>query len=276
MRALLAISVLALTSSALATESGLPAEPASDAGSPEPSATPASSSAPAPYGAWQGQNYRPPPGEVAPPAPAPVVGSPEYARRTVELIPALGFALPSCHAGTRSDDRCDGVKTGGVAGFTGLWRVTPYFAWGGGFEVAGFQYTPPPEVDLKDAGAGAIWLGLVGRVYFNDEGSLDPYVQLGVGVSALGTTGTDSTGTDWEETGAGPAVQLGGGLDFYLSRSLRLGPSLAYTRVFVDKIRRCRAGGDGDCVDVSKDEDGYLSSYFTLTARLTILLGGEH
>jgi hypothetical protein len=112
-------------------------------------------------------------------------------------------------------------------------------------------------------------------VYFNDDGSLDPYVQLGIGVGALGTTAADPSGTTWEETGAGPAGQLGGGIDFHLSRSIKLGPAVAYTRVFVDKIRRCRASGDGDCVDVSKDANGHLDSYFSLTARLTILLGGE-
>ena len=47
-------------------------------------------------------------------------------------------------------------------------------------------------------------------------------------------------------------------------------------RVFVDKIRRCQASGDGNCVDVPKDEDGHLNSHLALTARLTIMLGGEH
>jgi hypothetical protein len=194
----------------------------------------------------------------------------------VELIPSAGVALPNCRAGTDSDARCDGVTTGGIVGFTGLWRVTPYFAWGGGFEIAAFAYDPPKALGLTDAGAGAVWLGLVGRAYFMEEGSLDPYLQLGIGVGALGTSAKDSAGTTWEETGAGPAGSVGGGLDFYLGRSVKLGPALSYTRVFVDKIRRCRASGDGNCVDVSKDEQGHLHSYFALSARLSFLLGGEH
>jgi opacity protein-like surface antigen len=167
------------------------------------------------------------------------------------------------------------VSAGAVVGFTGLWRVTPYFAWGGGFEIAAFRYDPPKDLALTETGAAAVWLGLIGRVYFNDEGSFDPYLQLGIGVGALGTTATDPSGTPWEETGAGPAAQIGGGIDFHLSRSVKLGPGVAYTRVLVDKIRRCRASGDGDCVDLSKDDNGYLNAYFALTARLTILLGGE-
>ncbi|MBE7482579.1 MAG: hypothetical protein HS104_21680 [Polyangiaceae bacterium] len=242
---------------------------------PLPEPAPAAPAEPPPYAAWQGSGHAEPVGAAPLPAPPPSVGAPAYSRRTVELIPQLGLALPSCRAGDQSADRCDGVTTGGIAGFTGLWRVTPYFAWGGGFELAAFRYDPPERLELSEAGAAAVWLGLTGRVYFVDEGSLDPYLQLGLGVGALGTTATDRVGVTWEETGAGPAAQIGGGLDFYLGRSIRLGPALSYTRVFVDKIRRCRASGDGDCRDVSKDENGYLNSYFSLTARLSILLGGE-
>lgn len=244
---------------------------------PEPGpAPPPPPPGPPPYTAWQGTSYGGPGGVVAPPAPPPAVGEAVYARRTVELVPALSLALPNCRAGSATNDRCDGVTTGGGLGFVGLWRVTPYFAWGGGFEFHGFQYDPPEDLQLSEASAGAVWIGFIGRVYFADEGSIDPYVQLGLGVGALGTTTRDAAGVRWEETGAGPAAQLSGGLDFFLSRSLKLGPALSYTRVFVDKIRRCRASGDGDCVDVSKDENGHLNSYLAVSVRLSILLGGEH
>lgn len=192
----------------------------------------------------------------------------------MELIPALSVALPGCRAGTTSDDTCEGVSTGGTLAFTALWRVTPYFAWGGGFDIAGFRYEPPQQLGRKNASAGAVWMGLDGRVYFNDEGSLDPYIQLGIGVGALGTTFQEQNGDSYDETGAGPAARVGGGIDFYLGRSLRLGPSLLYTRVFVDKIRRCRGGG-GDCVDLSKDANGHLDGFFSLGASLTIMLGEE-
>lgn len=250
---------------------------AAEAGpTPEPPPPPAPAPEPPPYSAWQGTAHAPPAGAAPASAPAPAVGTPIYARRTVELIPSLGVALANCRAGSESDDRCEGVGAGGIGGFTGLWRVTPHFAWGGGFEIASFRYHPPKELQLSEAGAAAVWLGLIGRVYFNDEGSLDPYVQLAMGVGALGTSAKDQAGVTWEETGAGPAAQIGGGLDFHLSRTLKLGPALTYTRVFVDKIRRCQASGDGNCVDVPKDEDGHLNSHLALTARLTIMLGGEH
>ncbi|MBK7585192.1 MAG: hypothetical protein IPI67_34015 [Myxococcales bacterium] len=267
---LLGITAVLLTVTRLGF--GAESEPMTEPAPVQPAPGPA---APPPYSAWQGTEYG---GPVAGPpvlAPPPSPGSPEYSRRPVELIPSLALALPNCRAGSASNQRCDGVTTGAGIGFTGLWRVTPYFAWGGGLELSGFRYDPPEAIGLTNTSAAAVWLGLIGRVYFNDEGSLDPYVQLGLGVGALGTTGTDTSGATWEETGAGPAGQLGGGLDFFLGRSIKLGPSIAYTRVFVDKIRRCQASGDGNCVDVSKDENGHLNGYFSVGAKLSILLGGE-
>lgn len=207
-----------------------------------------------------------------PPPPAP---SPEYERRAVALVPSLGLVFPHCAAGSQSSDRCDGVKGGGLFSFDALWRVTPHFAWGGGFAFAGFRYEPPERVQLKNTQAAAAWLGLLGRFYFQSEGALDPYIQLGLGGAALGTTGDVPTGETYEETGAGPALQMGGGIDFFLSRGLMLGPAASYTHVFVDKIRRCRAGGSGDCIDVPKDEGGHLNAFIFVGARLTILLGSE-
>jgi hypothetical protein len=187
----------------------------------------------------------------------------------------LGLAFPICKAGSVSDDRCAGVEGGGMLGFSAFWRVAPHFAWGGGFAVAGFRYNAPERLGVSNTNAGAIWLGLLGRVYFADEGPIDPFFQLGIGGGALGTTYDAPTGETYEETGAGPAVQLGGGVDFFLSRTLKLGPSLFYTRVFVDKIRRCESSGDGQCQDVSKDDLGHLNAFLSIGASLTIMLGQE-
>jgi hypothetical protein len=159
----------------------------------------------------------------------------------VELIPELSLAFAHCAAGDVSDDRCTGVRGGGGFGFSAIWRVTPYLAWGGGFDIAGFRYEPPERLGLRRTGAAAAQLRLIGRAYFLSEGSFDPYVELGIGGAALGTSARDANGDSVEETGAGPALSIGGGLDFMLSRRLRLGPQLTVTQVFVDKIQSCRA-----------------------------------
>jgi len=195
-------------------------------------------------------------------------------RRAVELVPELGLAWANCAAGDVSSDRCAGVEGGAEFSFWALWRVSPYFAWGGGFELAGFRYDPPQALGLRNASAAAVFLGFIGRAYFLDSGAFDPYVQLGLGGGALGTSSRASDGNIYGETGAGPAVQIGGGLDFFVSSRLRLGPSVAYTQVFVDKIRRCPSGGSEDCVDIAKDQ-GHLNAFVGLGVRLSLLLGAE-
>jgi hypothetical protein len=208
------------------------------------------------------------------PMPPPPPPSLSIVRRPVELVPMAGLALPTCADGTSSDDRCEGVEGGLTFGFSAFWRVTPHFAWGGGFDIAAFRYAPPDHVELTDGQGGAAWIGVLGRVYFLDETTLDPYLQLGLGGGARGTPGTLPGGEKIEETGAGPALQLGGGIDFILAPRIKLGPALSYTHVFVDKIRRCPSGG-GDCSDIPRDREGHLNAFFSVTARLTILIGDE-
>lgn len=208
------------------------------------------------------------------PLPPPPPASGLY-RRPVELIPRLGLGFPVCVDGSRSDDRCEGVRGGLTLAFAALWRVSPHFAWGGELGVGGFRYQPPQSANLERPRAGAAWLSALGRYYFFEEGGVDPYLQLGLGGAALGTQWDDAAGDTYEETGAGVALELGGGVDFYLSRVLRLGPFISYRRVFVDKLRRCRNGGGGECVDLPRDLDGHLNAVLVLGLGLTIMAGEE-
>jgi len=216
----------------------------------------------------------PPPGLP----PARDLGSEAYGRYAVELIPHLGPAWPRCQPGTESSHNCAGTRVGANLGFTALWRVSSYFAWGGTLAIGLLQYEPPTEYGREHGSAASVSLLLLARGYFLEEGSIDPYVQLGLGGGALGTAfdeTVDGSEEHFEETGAGPALQIGAGIDFYLTRHLRLGPAVAYTQVSVDKVRRCTGGGEGDCVDLMKEDDGYLDGYLSVTARLTVGLGEE-
>jgi len=244
-----------------------PAEPA-PATAAGPAAAPANTSATA----WQ---YPPPGAPPLTPPPPLEVEEAEYARRSFELIPQLALVTPFCRAGKASSDTCAGVTSGGAAGLVALWRVAPHFAWGGTLDVTAFQYRPPERLARNRGAAGSVYLGLVARGYFLEEGPLDPYVEASVGGAAAGTAFDEQDGSRYEETGAGPGFQLGFGADFYLGNHLRLGPGLSFTQFTVDKIRRCSSGGDGECVDVPKNEHGYLDSYASLVLRFTIMLGDE-
>ena len=272
-RAALAVAFAALLPMRAAAEPAAPppAPPPPPPPAAPPPATPATPAPPRP-------GAPPPPAAAQPPPPAPPPLPPPtldpHARRPVELVPGLGVALPVCQAGSQTSDRCAGVKMGVGVGFSAFWRVTPYFAWGGGLDFDGYRYEPPARLNLTKPSAAGIFLGFLGRAYFLDHGALDPYVEVGLGGGVMGTS-HDEAGERYNETGAGPALRVGGGIDFFLGSRIRLGPSLSYTHVFIDKIRRCPSSANNDCVDLSKTTDGRLNASLRVYARLTIMLGDE-
>lgn len=248
-------------------QSAAPAPPTTPpAGPPTPARTSAPDGSPPPAAPRPAAPSSP---LVALPAPEP----PIYVRRSIELVPQLGLSLPVCIAGDASDDRCAGVRTGLHAAASVLWRVTPHLAWGGKLQIAGFRNQPAPHLAHEDARAAAAFIGLLGRWYLLEEGKLDPYLEVGLGGGALGTSYVLAD-ERYSETGAGPALLGGGGVDFILTRRLRIGPAASYTHVFVDKIRRCSSDGDA-CEDIGNDALGVLSGFLDVGARLTVMLGDE-
>jgi hypothetical protein len=203
--------------------------------------------------------------------PPPIATHAQHSRHSVELIPELGIGIPECSDGDLNNARCNGMKGGIGIGFEALWRVSPYFAFGADLMLHGFTFEPKRELGLKDASAGAVFLGLVARGYFLSTGPLDPYAELALGVGALGTQAKEADGNTYSETAAGPGGRLAVGIDFYLGRHLRLGPALGYGHFFVDKVRRC--DDDRDCSDLSSSKFGHLNGFWTISGRLSILLG---
>src|SRR5690606_38065194 len=138
---LIPLLVLSWSGSGLGQDADAPTAPpiANPEASPAPAATsglaPQESDASVPYAPYEGSSYPEPGPRSNPRGPLPLPEEPEFTRRSVELIPSLGLALPHCAQGEESDDRCSGVSAGLVIGLTVLWRVTPMFAWGGSVEV---------------------------------------------------------------------------------------------------------------------------------------------
>jgi len=233
-------------------------------------AWPAVSSAQSATNAPQPSLAPPPPAIVLEAAPAPELAPREWDRRPVELAPEFALGLPNCADGTANDQRCAGLSAGAGFGLTGLWRVSPYFAWGGGLCALGFGFSPPRNSGLTGAKAGGAFVGVLGRVYFLERGALEPYLELGLGVGAARTTASEAGSPKITETTAGGAVRIGAGFEFYATEHLRLGPALSWTRFHAGQVARC-AGQQ--CVDLSADENGHGVGFTTVSLRLSILLG---
>jgi hypothetical protein len=124
---------------------------------------------------------------------------------------------------------------------------------------------------LKDSSASGLFYGLLGRVYFTDHGAVEPYLELGLGGGADRTRAREADDVAYSETAFGGAVRVGGAVEFYLGRHVRLGPALAWTRFRVQHVERCDPSEA--CVDLDQSEYGHGVGFTTLSARLTILLG---
>jgi hypothetical protein len=252
-----------------------PAPPPSVSPAPEPAAPvapPPGQPPPAPYGSWNSARpYPAPPTATPPPPPLPLVAPPEYARRSVELVPALILASPACTNGTLSNARCDGMGGGIGAGFAALWRVSPYFAFGGTLDIIAFNFDPPAQTGLTEPAALGAFVGLLGRVYFMDRGRVEPYLELGLGGGLVATSARERSGSTYGESAAGGAVRLGAGVEFFLNQRLKLGPAIDWTRFGTDTVRRCRP--NSDCVDLPASDYAHGTGFLSISARLTILLG---
>jgi hypothetical protein len=218
--------------------------------------TEATPSEPAPYRAWQSPKpHAPPPPIVQDLPPAPELLPPEYARRPFELTPELLFSPASCADGTLTDTRCAGLTAGPGWGGTLLWRASPYFAMGGAMASVGFAFHPSPNTGLWHTSASGLFLGLLGRVYFADHGPVEPYLELGFGGGSVTTSAREASDVQYAETAAGSAVRVGGAVEFFLSRRVRLGPAFDWTRFDASELRRC--GASTPCVELDQARTGH-------------------
>jgi hypothetical protein len=227
---------------------------------------------PPPYAAWQGNApHAPPPAIALDAPPAPELAPLEYARRPFEFAPEFLLALPDCSDGSASNARCTGLGVGAGFGLSALWRVSPYFAFGGSLSRVGFGFNPPASTHLQDPSAGGLFYGLLGRVYFAERGPIEPYLELGLGGGSDRTSAREQDLQTYDETASGSALRVGGAVELYLGRHWRLGPAFDWTRFQVNLLRRCDAARA--CVDLDRGSTAHGVGFSTLSVRLTILVG---
>ena len=137
--------------------------------------------------------HAPPPAIVEGAPPAPELPAVEYTRCPFELSAELLLGFPNCAAGGSDNQRCDGVSAGLGFGASALWRPSPYFAFGATVDALRFAFRPQAS-NLREPSAGGHFFGLLGRVYFFDQGLIEPYLELGLGSADVGAgnNGSDS------------------------------------------------------------------------------------
>lgn len=177
-------------------------------------------------------SYRPRPRPYYRPAPRRVYVAPTYyprPRREVEPIynPMFHFGIGVNGTTVLDSDSTISSGLGNGAGFdlSFGWRLAPQFSldfnWMMSFHDAG------------TAGSGSeaalTHFSIDGRFFLTDRSrQVQPYIQAGIGAYVLGR---DS----WEyDTLSGVGIQLGGGLDIYLSRHVSIGAKLLYRGAHLD------------------------------------------
>jgi hypothetical protein len=243
-------------------------------GPPPPGYAPAQPAPPPPgYAPPQpaGPGYQPgPPPPGAQPAPAPYAGppaagaapaspraDPEYARRPAELWLVLGLGNAVCD-NEKPDSDCP-VDGAFAFGLGGAWRFHPH--WALGLELAAWSFNVRDEwrgqlqESASDVQFDSAFVALVGRWYWFDEGSADPYLQAGFGFGSVTSEATNDAGT-YSYSANGVVYALGIGVEWKLSRVFRLGPQgLAYLHVSSEICEDPQTGGE-ECRDPGKNPDG--------------------
>ncbi len=213
-----------------------------------------------PYEAWRGTGLTPPQLEAQRDTPPPLARPREHARRPFEVSAALATFLPSCGSGSLDDRACLTVGAGLGVDVALMYRVSPFFAFGAEGVVSGFG--DGAHGVLSKAGGGGRFFGVVGRVYFADEGAWDPYVALTLGAGRLDLRGVAA---DARESTSGFGARAAGGVDYVFGSHLRVGPTASFAHWI--------AWGEAGCTDdICSSEPaiyGRLLGFATLGVRVT-------
>ncbi len=247
---------------------GAPSPPPPPAAAPPPAAQPGYAPPPTgqPQPGYAGQpaaqpGYGPPPaqqgyGPAPQPQPQPQPPPPP-GRRPAEVYLLLGYGTAVCDNEEPTSD-CP-VDGGGAFGLGGAWRF--HSNWAVGLELAGWSFAVRDEWrgqlqnDAENVKFSSFYISPFARWYWFDEGTADPYLQAGIGLSTVSAEASNANAT-YEYNARGLAYSFGIGVDFHISELFRLGPQfLAYLHVS-NEICDNPAGASETCRDPGKDEKG--------------------
>lgn len=254
--------VIASSSTALAdpqTSSNIPTVEQNSVGPGPHSESTAGGELPLPYVAWQGTGPQPPTTHPAADLPPPLARARQLPRRPFEVSASLAAFLPSCGTGSVDDRGCLTVSPGSGVDVALLYRVGPFFALGAEGAVSNFARG---DGALSGTGGSARFFGVVGRVYFADEGAWDPYLALALGA---GTLELRDGSADAQVSTTGLGGRVAGGVDYMFGTHFRLGPTASFAHWVAWSEQSCSA-------NVCRDQPavyGRLLGFATLGFQLT-------
>jgi hypothetical protein len=182
----------------------------------------------------------------------------------IELVPEFVVSLPTCRSGGGAE-RCAALVPALGAGFAGLYRPYPYFAFG-----AALTYSRAGHTRVDGAlDAEHVELAARGRVYLYEEGAFDPYLELDLGYGSLRTSFVTVGGARYEDAAFGSTARIGGGLDFFVLPSLELGVAASFMHLLAPRGERCVA----DRCTAGNAPEGAMVGALALGVRATLLLG---
>jgi hypothetical protein len=174
----------------------------------------------------------------------------------VELHLLLGYGNAVCD-NDKPDSQCP--VDGGVAfALGGGWRFHDH--WSVGLELAAWSFKVREswkgqlQDDAKDVRFGSSYFAPFARLYWFDPGSVNPYVQAGIGFGSVTAEASNANAT-YTYSARGMVFPVAIGVDWQLARVFRLGPQFgAYLHV---SNQLCEDSGGGEtCRDPGKNADG--------------------
>jgi len=160
-------------------------------------------------------------------------------------------------------ERCTLLEPAVGATLAALHRPNPFFAFGVGVSYS--RAGADPEDGLVESELYAV--GARGRVYFHEEGAFDPYLELELGYGSLRPTFVEVSGARRVDSVFGPRARVGGGIDFSVLPSLRLGGNVGFTYLLL--------GHATGCVSSSCPPNAAMAGALGVGLHATVVLGDE-
>jgi hypothetical protein len=145
------------------------------------------------------------------------------------------------------------------------YRLTPSFALGLDLRTA---VASLPGVSASHSAQRGVLVQVLAQVFVEESGRFDPYVFAGLGYGAVSRETSDGFAVTHEQRRS-LAASVGGGVEWFVTRNIKLGPRLELGHGVLTANERC---GLGSCLDLGSNGE-LPASWISLSLLATWALG---